>query len=239
MARQKIDSSAGKTVLLFGPQALAFDEASFHRLRSVISSDANHRWVLQVVEELPRHWDNLRRVFPELSTVPGARLLEDLGDWFRNGSMKRQATDSHIPNVLLSPLVVIAQLTQYSQYLNSGSRSQQDVFASARTNAETLGFCTGILSAVVVSCSKDETQFAQLGATAVRLAMLVGALVDAQDAGDSDGESRSLATVWRSQQSSSEVTRILEHFPQVNILSLLLERLLELTTCLGIRFRLI
>lgn len=220
MAGRIARPTGGSTVLIFGPQALSFDEHSFRRLRSFVLSSASQDWVLDTIKGLPDYWHALCKEFPKLLAVPGAELLQDLGDWFRTGVMRQQATSSHLPNILLSPLVVIAQLSQYVEYLElseSEPRGREDLHAGpSQSDAETLGFCTGILSAMVVSCSRNQTQFAGFSGTAVRLAMLIGALLDAQDAQD-DGESRSLATVWRSNQSAavSDMARILQRFPEV------------------------
>lgn len=207
------------TVLLFGPQALSFDKHSFSRLRTCVLSSTSQHWVLNTIERLPDYWDVLCKEFPKLLIIPGAELLQDLGDWFRDGLIAQQATSSHLPNILLIPLVVIAQLSQYSEYLkHSGSKylGLEDPYTPAQSDTETLGFCTGILSAIVVSCSTNQTQFAEHGGTAVRLAMLIGALLDAQDAQDGEGEWRSLATVWRSQSMAElDMARILRNFPEV------------------------
>lgn len=216
MAADDISTSGNNSVLLFGPQALSFDGDTFRRLMSSLSSTSNQRWVLATIEELPEHWNTLSKEFPHLSAVPGESLLHDLVGWFRDGAMPTQNT-LHLPNILLSPLVVIAQLAQYAEYLQlcHPESKDEDLFTASMSNAETLGFCTGILSAIVVSCSTNKTQFARHGATAVRLAVLVGSIVDAQDARNEHGESRSLATVWKTQQSRLEMIRILEGFPEV------------------------
>ncbi len=205
------------TVLLFGPQALSFDGGTFRRLMSSLSSTSNHRWVLAVIEELPYHWETLSKEFPHLSAVPGEKLLDDLAEWFRDGAMPTQSS-LPLPNVLLSPLVVIAQLAQYAEYLQlcHPKSNGEDLFTASMSSTETIGFCTGILSAIVVSCSTNQTQFARHGATAVRLALLIGGIVDAQDARDEHGASRSLATVWKSHQSRIEMIRILGSFPEVS-----------------------
>ncbi|KAL8907697.1 MAG: hypothetical protein Q9207_001266 [Kuettlingeria erythrocarpa] len=182
---------------------------------SSLSSTSNHRWVLAVIEELPYHWDTLSKEFPHLSAVPGQKLLDDLAGWFRDGAMPTQSS-LPLPNVLLSPLVVIAQLAQYAEYLQlcHPKSNGEDLCTASMSSTETLGFCTGILSAIVVSCSTNQTQFARHGATAVRLALLIGGIVDAQDARDEHGASRSLATVWKSHQSRLEMIRILGAFPE-------------------------
>lgn len=217
MAGRASGPAAG-TVLLFGPQALLFDERSFRRLRSSILSSASQYWVLDTIAELPGHWEALCQKFPKLLAVHGAELLRSMDDWFRTGVMGQQG-NSHLPNILLSPLVVIAQLTQYAEYLKlceSESQNRQNVYAPSPSDTETLGFCSGILSAIAVSCSTNQAQFAEHGGTAVRLAMIIGAFVDAHDALDGEGESRSLATVWRSHQSALEMTRILQRFPEAS-----------------------
>ena len=210
----------GNTVLLFGPQALSFREASFCRVRLSVSKSPTCQWILDAIEDLPNQWNILRKEFSKLSVVPGAELLQELRSWFRNGAMKQKA-DNLLPNILLSPLVVLIQLTQYAEHLEFAKAdyrpNHQDVFARRQPGTETLGFCTGILSAVVVSCCTNQYDFEKLGATAVRLAMLVGALVDAQEVHDKHGESRSLATVWKSHESSLQMSNILERFPEVRI----------------------
>ena len=207
-------------MLLFGPQALSFDEGSFRRLRSSVSNSPNRHWIPDTIEALPRCWDVINNKFPKLSDVPGSELLRELGDWFRTGTMRRQAA-SQLPNIILSPLVVMMQLTQYAEYAELASlksqQNQQDPFTCPQHDTETLGFCTGILSAIVVSCSKNQTEFADFGAVAVRLAMLVGAIVDAQDIRSDQGESRSLATVWKSYESALQLPSILQRFPEVSL----------------------
>ncbi|KAL8720574.1 MAG: hypothetical protein Q9225_002593 [Loekoesia sp. 1 TL-2023] len=218
MAGHDFRPSGNNTVLLFGPQALSFDENTFRRLASSLSSTSNQQWVLDTIKELPDHWDAFNKELPHLSAVPGGRLLRDLIDWFSRGAMPTQKP-GHLPNILLSPLVVIAQLAQYAEYLVlcHPESQDEDLFAAPMPDVETLGFCTGILSAVVVSCSTNKMQFAEYGATAVRLAVLIGGLVDAQDARDEHGESKSLATVWKSHQSQLEMARILQRFPEAYV----------------------
>lgn len=221
MARHIPSPSTARTVLLFGPQALSFDATSFDKLRSSVLSSDSHHWVLDIIKELPGLWDTLAAQFPKLQSIAGSQWLADLAGWFETGAMA-QRERAPLPNTVLSPLVVITQLTEYSEYLRLAGSKHQDSQAPhhergvSRSDTETIGFCTGILSAIAVSCSEDQSQFAQFGGVAVRLALLIGALVDAQDASDSEGPSRSLATVWKSRQSKAELMRILGQFPEVS-----------------------
>ena len=216
-------TSDGNTILLFGPQALSFQEDSFHQLKSIVLDNAENRWILDVVAELPAYLKAFSEKFPKVQAVSGVQLLENLNDWFKTG--KVPSASFHLPNILLSPLVVLTQLTQYSRYLELAhpeSGNGQNLYASHSQKTETVGFCTGILSALAVSSTSNQTQFQQCGAVAVRLAALIGALVDAQDASGKHRESKSLATVWNSRETKTEMTRILQQFPEVSRPSLML-----------------
>ena len=113
-------------------------------------------------------------------------------------------------NILLSPLVVAVQLTQYAKY-QEGKDSREF------SNIETLGFCTGLLSALAVSCSRNLEELEKYGAVAIRLAMLIGAVVDAQDAMSEHGPSGSIAASWTSPGAISDLAAVLKAFPDVSI----------------------
>ena len=202
---------------MFGPQALSFDQDSFNQLRSILLTTPCHRWILDTVAELPEYWETLSKELPNIQAVPGAKLLEKLSDSLDTCTLTQ--ADFPLPNILLTPLVVITHLTQYSKYLervqpNPGER--HDPNACFKQHTETLGFCTGLLSALAVSSSGNQAQFQKYGAVAVRLAMLIGATVDAQDrSADLYGESMSFAATWNSIESRAEMTRILDRFSEV------------------------
>lgn len=210
---------SGPTVLLFGSQALSFNESSFLQLRLTLLDTPSHRWVLDTIAELPNHWAALCNAFPRLHVITGEKMLKDLNDWLRMTEIPQ--TDFPLPNILLTPLVVITQLTQYLKYIERGeldSAMENDNYLSFTQNAETLGFCTGLLSAFAVSSSRNLAQFQQFGAVAIRLAMFVGALVDAQDKASSlHSDWLSFSVTWNSAESRDEMTKIMKNFPEVRI----------------------
>ncbi len=207
---------SGHTVLLFGPQALSFGEDSFHQIRSTVLETEDYRWILDTIAELPKWLNTMSKECPSLQTGPGLKLLEELNSWFKNGRLSQAPFT--LPNILLNPLVIITQLTQYSKYLELANQKREigdDLYASSKHDRETLGFCTGLLSALAVSSSADRAQFQKYGAVALRIGMLIGMVVDAQDASADTGESVSFATVWNSVESGEEMGRILKKFPEV------------------------
>lgn len=196
------------TVLLFGPQALSFEQGSFNQIRSTLLSSPQYKWILDILAELPALFTTAAEKLPKLKSTSGERLLHDLNDWFHSGTINESSFQ--LPNILLSPLVVITHLIEYSQY-------QQSLLGSDNGHKETIGFCTGLLSALAVSSSADQVQFEQYGAVAVRLAMIIGAVVDTEDAVGNFGESKSLVTAWNTSESKGELMRIVDGVPDVSI----------------------
>jgi hypothetical protein len=218
-ATQPISPDSGTYVLLFGPQALSFGEEALKSLRTALTESNDYKWILDTISELPSYWSTLITKFPKLQEIPGEKLLNDLDGWIKTGVVDQ--TTFQLPNILLTPLVILTQLTQFSRYLllnfPSGTAQGLDPHAAfAKRNVKTMGFCTGLLSASVVSSSSNRATFQEYGAVAVRLAMIIGALVDAQDVSDRlHGRSKSFAAAWSSPAMAADFIRILDCFPEV------------------------
>ena len=76
-----------------------------------------------------------------------------------------------------APLSLLTQLLDYARHLelNASKTSRVgDIFASSSKETESLGFGTGLLSALVASGSENRDHFQRLGATALRLGMITG-----------------------------------------------------------------
>jgi hypothetical protein len=212
---------SGNTILLFGPQALSFDQDAIHALRSTLLGTEAHRWIIDVIADFPQCLDTISKTFPKLVTRRTQKLIEDLNNWFRTEDVSIPTEGFSLPNTLLNPLVIIAQLTQYTTYLSLSNPhvvEGQDIYAFSQQNKEALGFCTGLLSALAISSSNNKAQFQKHGAVALRVGMLIGMVVDAQEASPMIGESKSLAVVWNSPKGSEEVKEILKTFPEVSSL---------------------
>ena len=57
---------------------------------------------------------------PKIKVVLGVKLLASLNDCISIGKMP--PASSHLPNVILCPLVLLSQLTQYTKYLKLAHR---------------------------------------------------------------------------------------------------------------------
>ena len=206
-------------VLVFGPQALKFDAGSLDKLRSQLQDTPHHGWILRTVSTLPSDWDALSSSITKLQSSNGKQLLEDLDKWLSGGEIPHSSFP--LPNILLSPLTVIAQLTQYSAFLKAAFPDLPDTCElpeSILATTETLGLCIGTLSSFAAACSWSQPALHHHGAVAVRLAMLVGALVDAVDVSPNpEGRSISFSAFWNTEESSGTVNEVLQNFPDVSL----------------------
>lgn len=203
-------------VLLFGPLALSFDDAAFTQIRKTVIETEHYRWILEIIAGLPQCWKTITAALPSLQAGPGLKQLEGLKYAFL--TKQPLETSFPLPNTLLMPLVVICHLTQYVAFLERTKLELDDridLFAASKRNMETLGLCTGLLSALAVSSADSKENFSKYGAVAVRLSMLIGMVVDAQNAASGLEMSKSLSTAWNSVESGEEMLRILKNFPEV------------------------
>ncbi|KAL4748903.1 hypothetical protein BDW72DRAFT_195345 [Aspergillus terricola var. indicus] len=192
------------TLLAFGPQSLSFDKRALHKLRGDISSSSYRRWIQDTIAGLPGFWAALSEVLTELrELLPPQERLQDL-DRLLNHNIDEIEEGLSISNMILTPLVVLTHLTEYERYLATNQHT------SDRTTAT--GFCTGLLSTFAIASSRTDQEIAKYGAVALRLAMLVGALVDAEERRQElqgNGRSVSYSIAWTSEEQQQKLQETL------------------------------
>lgn len=206
-------SRQGKSALLFGSQLLSPSHETLRYIRSRLLRSDQSVWILETLAELPDWLEQLKDIAQEFYQV-AKELLIELNQWLRTDSpLSAQILTS---NTILTPLTVIYQLIQYNSYLEMAFSEVQDDrrFSMLRYFAETVGFCTGLLSASAVSCTRNKSSFEEYGSNAIRIAMMCGLVVDAQNHMD-DEKAISVATVWHSPEARNRMVEVLERFPGV------------------------
>lgn len=171
-------------LLVFGPLALNIDAAAVSKIRDAAAS-SGHRWLLDDVSNLSADYTTAKSRLPSLRTGQGPPDGLDVGlSQLRQVSLaiktgqplvESEYLSFPLPNKVLIPMVLVAQLTQYGEFLaRTCTGYATDPREACNRAIQTLGCCTGLLGAFVASCSKNESQFRINAAAAVRLAMLIG-----------------------------------------------------------------
>lgn len=223
------DASLARRILLWGSLVISFDAPSFEHLRKTVIENEENIWLADVLKTLPQACETALAALPTLHRATGSLALTQLADLngaFTTGRPLDAALP--LPNTLLIPLVVISQLAQYAGFLRQTSRGGGNNNVGLQ-NGETLGLCAGLLSAFAVSSAHNIDELRRYGAAAVRLGMLVGLVVDGQDAALGRGRSRSLSVAWSSAEGHREMMRIVKDFQ--NVISVLLPLFLPLNHC--------
>lgn len=206
---------SGPTTLLFGSLALSLDQYLFTQIRKAAMNNEDYVQLLAAIKELPNHWRTITSVLPSLGTDIGLEQLEDLKDAFQTG---RQLDISYpLPNKVLIPLSVLHHLTQYAEFVEMNNMeldNRVDPFSVTGYHRESLGLCTGLLSAAAAACTSNREQFGKYGAVAIRLGLLVGMVVDAEEAASQP--SKSLSVAWTSDEHKVNMLHILESFQDVS-----------------------
>ncbi|KAI1084742.1 putative polyketide synthase [Whalleya microplaca] len=191
-----------------------------------ILNGPNAKWILDTLADLPRYWEAVIEKIPEMAgTMQGARLLADLDSWLRHGTAAddSMAPDAEIPDIWIGFMMIAIELDQYWRYLefrfNGPAGGVDDPQAelvqqhqsTGSDKVETVGFCAGMIAAVAVASSHNRRDFEKYGAAALRIGVMMAALVGACEEwskGLGKGRSVSLATAWRNPKQGKDMARI-------------------------------
>ncbi|KAI0095974.1 hypothetical protein F4814DRAFT_453954 [Daldinia grandis] len=202
-------SSAANTLLLFGPQIPRLVPSRLIDLRKAILEDSSLGFLVQIVKELPSLWETtIQPSSPNFRRLTSAKQqLQRLGAFFED--QNEEAPRLGAPcNLLLVPLTVISQIAEYIRLGHRGTVQ---------------GFCVGFLAATAIASARDRTNLEKWTATAIRLAVCVGAVVDLDELERSDGgEDSSLSSStwsvgWASSNERGHFERTLASFPEAYI----------------------
>lgn len=169
-------------ILLFGSHDLDITAASLEALRKDILSDVDLDWLVESLSSLLQTWQTFNSTHASIvDGCDGAKHLNHLLLWLRRGEYIGSFPP---PNIIVTPLVVATQLAQFIAFTKRHGHSlDPDASLSVllQSSITTAGLCTGLLSAAAVATSMSLEQLQQNGAVAIRLAMVIGAFVDARN----------------------------------------------------------
>ena len=198
------------SLLVFGPQTSWPSKVYLLQLREVLLSEPRLESFINAIRALPELWTILIEKDPRLNRTNGLDSIRRLLLWI-DGEIEVSADYEERPNTLTMPFTIVIHLIQYFYYFDNDIDypSQSKVIHSVQ-HAGVQGFCTGMLTAVAVACSKNEQDVNAFGAVAMRLAFCVGAYADLHSV--LHVETVSLAVRWRSDTGHDRVREILKGY---------------------------
>ena len=162
------------SVAVFCPQSKAPDESYLNGLRTFLKTNNNLDRFTHHILGLPDVWSILAGKRHDIANLEqGPRHIKNLSQWVTSGDSSRIA--NCMSGILSLPLLVIIQVCQYFQYLELHDKSHAEFSAYLRAGGGIQGYCGGLCPAIAIACSKDEAEVVEHAATAMRIALAIGA----------------------------------------------------------------
>lgn len=210
MAMPSPEALSAETILLFDAQLTSITPKNLFDVH-VALRNPKCAWVLDVVATLPTLWEAAASAIPEIQQSPSPGCIQEIQTWAETGKLQNDSLP--ILNSVLTPVTIITELVQYILHLENDALAAQN----PPRNHAALGLCTGLLSAFAVSSSANQADLEKYGAVAIRLAVLIGAVVDIQDKSDSEHSNwTSMSASWSSTEQKRAINATMAKFPQVS-----------------------
>ena len=203
------------SIIAFGSQTPWPSSGYLVNLRAALLLEPRLKPFLIAIKGLPTLWRDLIAHDPKLTAVPGQAWLDHLVEWVNHG--ESQSISGSPPNVLTMPFTIIIHIIQYSHYVHGLQTNHAEVLKNVETGG-IQGFCTGLLTAIAVACSKDEEAIDVFSVVALKLALCIGAYVDLDGAFANEvNETTSVAVRWRSEAGHDSILDTLKSYPEVSM----------------------
>ena len=198
------------SMAVFSPQSKAPKEAYLDELRSYLCGKAELRPLLNAIEDLPNTWSYFAKYNSDIAALSqGLRYTQALSNWIKNGKSTNIA--NAMSGILSLPLLTIIQVVQYFQFLEVKKLRHSDFMERLRDRGGVQGYCGGLMPAIAIACSKDETEVATNASKAMNIALGVGAYGELGD--DENIEGPTTIVVRLKHEGQGE--EIIKDFPDV------------------------
>lgn len=168
------------SVGVFCPQSRAPSASYLQSIRQFILTHPILQCLVTEIVTLKEVQTLLAMKNAAINRLPRALQYTDhLIQWLVAGD--GDAAASTQSGIVALPRLVILQVAQYFQYLESQQITHADVIAQVRTAGGLQGYCGGLPAALALSCAASETEVGPLICTAIRLAYAIGLYAELGD----------------------------------------------------------
>lgn len=213
----------GEALLVVGPKRSQFRAEELSELRSAITERSDLGFLTRAVGELESLWPTIIAASPGLKKIPGDHSLRQVAQFLKGGDLAELTVEGvRRDNILLEVVTVLSHVVSF--YTVATSKVQNTLFdplPSAELDRrfhDIQGFCLGFLTAAAVATVKDKDDFASTITTILRIAVCIGAVVeaDAVELESSGTQAVSLTTGWKHEADYDGLEKILGTYQDVS-----------------------
>ena len=213
---------------VFCPQSKAPDATYLDQLRTYLCGNEKLKPFLQAIIGLSETWQIFANAREDIAALSqGPRYMQSLADWIQNG--ESSAVANAMSGIISLPLLTIIQIGQYFQYLEYTGMTHSGFLSQIR-DAGAQGYCGGLLPAIAIACSRDETELVKNATISMRIALGMGAY---GELGDDEANSGPTTIVVRLKL-EGQGDEIVQKFPGV---SFIIRQSKEKRTALRLHYR--
>ncbi|KAH8202697.1 hypothetical protein TruAng_003183 [Truncatella angustata] len=216
------ESASPKALLVIGPKRSRISPQDLVELRSDITQTPELGYLKESVASLELLWPAIVKACPQSEKINGLESLSSLNEFLAGGELSRLTKQISQHNNFLVDVVTI--LLHIIEFWRLATTKIENVLFSSRPDSfgrlqDIQGFCLGFLTAAAVSSSSDLNAFRKNSTTALRIAVSIGALVeaDAMKAESSGDRAKSLSVDWNSLAEWNLLNEILSTHPDAYI----------------------
>jgi hypothetical protein len=204
--------AANVSGVIFSPQSHATPKSYLNQIHSILKKSDIYVPLCKAVSSLPQIWRELASQNPKIASLEhGLTYAECFPTWLGTG--ETSGLEGNMSGIVTLPLLTIIHTVQYVQYLQQTGVAHADFLRCLRSGGAQ-GFCAGLMAAMVVAVSKDETELIANAAKAVRISFAIGAFGEI----GCDSTPLNSTTIVVRLKSGSEVEEITREFPEVRIM---------------------
>ena len=165
---------------IFSPQSKQPSVEYLHQLRSFLRRKDELKPFLQAIENLPATWSILASHRKDIAVLEqGPKYINMLSNWIAEGEVSEIST--LMSSILVLPLLTIIQVGQYFHFLELKRWTHHEFLTQLRNGGGIQGYCGGLLPAVAIACSDDESEVVTLASKSMHLALCIGAYAELGD----------------------------------------------------------
>ncbi|PTB70133.1 polyketide synthase [Trichoderma citrinoviride] len=159
--------------VVFSPQSRAPSKLYLDYIREILTGSAIYSPLCEAISGLSATWLAIANYQPRISSLEqGLALARYFPRWIATG--ESSGLESSMSGVVTLPLLTIIHAVQYVEYLREARITHSELLQDLRAGGAQ-GFCAGLIMAIVLATSKDESQLINNAAKAVRIAFAIGA----------------------------------------------------------------
>lgn len=195
--------------VIFSPQSHAPPKLYLDQIRSNLKGSTIYVPLCKAISRFPELWQRLAGQHPKIASLEhGFTYASYFPTWLETG--ETSGLEGSMSGIVTLPLLTIIHTVQYVQYLQQTGVTHAEFLLYLRPGG-VQGFCAGLMAAMIVAASKDETELIENVAKAVQISFGIGAFGEV----DSDPTSLSSTTMVVRLRSGSEAEEITREFPEV------------------------